>query len=399
MEKNNQTIQLFNKYRSRIGWNKINNTEKYFKKLERKYNTLFYEVMSIADERQQGNKINPYEIMNSRFDFSMDISNLFISKLFESFFNKYDLYSFEWTPKYILDLGCGNGAITCFLSILFPNAQIVGIDNEKNCINVANQLKEKLNIANCKFINIDYFDYETNDKYDLIFSFTFIKELLDETVFNNYDKFAIDELKELDVNDKDLELSNVLSSMEYLLSDNGSLFCIERLGNFRELMFFINNYESGSLKCDFHRSTYIDFKNPDDEMEFIPALFFKRKISRSSFDEIFYYYSQLEDIEDKEIFNSALYNEALFNSINPKELIASVKCIYNNGSGTEYYEWWKGSYFHIIVNRTTNNFFKTSLYPKISKQEIDNQINSIFELRKHDCEISLKDDNREKVFD
>ena len=51
----------------------------------------------------------------------------------------------------ILDMGCGNGVLTCFLAMRYPDSFVTGLDFSANAIYVAKELAEKLQIENVDF--------------------------------------------------------------------------------------------------------------------------------------------------------------------------------------------------------------------------------------------------------
>ena len=53
--------------------------------------------------------------------------------------------------KSLLDVGCGNGIITCFLAQQMPYARIVGIDCDDNAITAAQALARKIGLQNVEF--------------------------------------------------------------------------------------------------------------------------------------------------------------------------------------------------------------------------------------------------------
>jgi ubiquinone/menaquinone biosynthesis C-methylase UbiE len=69
----------------------------------------------------------------------------------------------------VLDVGCGTGSISKDIAnIVGENGKVTGIDNTENFI-----LSGKISyesVANLKLINIDLFDYNPDEKYDLIVS-------------------------------------------------------------------------------------------------------------------------------------------------------------------------------------------------------------------------------------
>lgn len=68
--------------------------------------------------------------------------------------------------SYILDIGCGTGSpIASYLAS--NNYKVLGIDCSKEMIKIANSK----NIANARFINIDFFSFKSKEKFDAIIAF------------------------------------------------------------------------------------------------------------------------------------------------------------------------------------------------------------------------------------
>jgi len=69
----------------------------------------------------------------------------------------------------VLDVGCGTGSISKDIAnIVGENGKVTGIDNTENFI-LSGQ-KNYQSVANLELINIDLFDYNPEEKYDLIVS-------------------------------------------------------------------------------------------------------------------------------------------------------------------------------------------------------------------------------------
>lgn len=67
----------------------------------------------------------------------------------------------------ILDIGCGNGILTCFLALQHPGARVTGLDLSQNAVAVARQLSEHLRTANTHFTLPETV---RNTGYDTLFS-------------------------------------------------------------------------------------------------------------------------------------------------------------------------------------------------------------------------------------
>jgi ubiquinone/menaquinone biosynthesis C-methylase UbiE len=69
----------------------------------------------------------------------------------------------------VLDVGCGTGSISKDIAnIVGENGKVTGIDNTENFILSGQSTYHS--VANLKLINIDLFDYNPEEKYDLIVS-------------------------------------------------------------------------------------------------------------------------------------------------------------------------------------------------------------------------------------
>ena len=74
----------------------------------------------------------------------------------------------DFEPKSILELGCGTGNLTHFLTAKYPNAKITAVDISTECIN---ECKIRLPEENIEYINSDFRDLELpENSFDLIVS-------------------------------------------------------------------------------------------------------------------------------------------------------------------------------------------------------------------------------------
>jgi len=92
-------------------------------------------------------------------------------------YEKASLHQKEWGQKIanelnlkgnerILDLGCGDGAITFQLAEYVPNGEVIGIDASQGMIEAAMEKKK----GNLKFILMDINDLNYKNEFDVIFS-------------------------------------------------------------------------------------------------------------------------------------------------------------------------------------------------------------------------------------
>jgi release factor glutamine methyltransferase len=68
----------------------------------------------------------------------------------------------------ILDLCTGSGCIALALAHAFPDAQVVGVDNNPAAVILAQHNAQRLSITNCTWLVSDLFEHCTDQQFDLI---------------------------------------------------------------------------------------------------------------------------------------------------------------------------------------------------------------------------------------
>ena len=87
---------------------------------------------------------------------------VFFRRVLEYLFS-YDTF---WNGN-ILDIGCGNGILTCFLALRYPEALVTGMDLSKNALSVARELAQRLSVTNVQFVEAGALEQR---KYDTLFT-------------------------------------------------------------------------------------------------------------------------------------------------------------------------------------------------------------------------------------
>lgn len=84
---------------------------------------------------------------------------------------KYGLRGIVNKKSHILDIGCNTGFVDLMMAQEVES--IVGIEYDLTLVNIANMVKEYLNIKNCSFINADFNEWRMNnvERYSVVFSF------------------------------------------------------------------------------------------------------------------------------------------------------------------------------------------------------------------------------------
>ena len=148
----------------------------------------------------------------------------------------------------ILDAACGNGFNTKMLAYEIPNSKIIGIDMNKNIIDLAIKYNTHPNI---QYICDDLLNYNTNIK----FKYIFFLEILEHIRFEHH-YTIIDKLLDLLTDDGLLFIStpNELDNPDCHSEHIGLMNRERTLG-------FINKYKNNFVNTEFFDNTKLDSEN------------------------------------------------------------------------------------------------------------------------------------------
>jgi len=76
-------------------------------------------------------------------------------------------------PRRILDLACGDGLVTCFYAVLFPDAEVVALDGCKLCLTTTRSIASRLGLKNLRIVEGDASQLSTifsGQHFDVIIS-------------------------------------------------------------------------------------------------------------------------------------------------------------------------------------------------------------------------------------
>ena len=145
-------------------------------------------------------------------------------------------------PNKIVDIGCGPGNSTSVLASRWKNADILGIDYSANMIKKAQE-----SYPNMKWLECDISKWETNEKYDIIFSNAAIQWIFDHKrlfskilrLLNKKGTLAF-QIPQYD----EMAISKVIDEEYHILFPNDN-FSISKVFEFHNAGFYyelLNNY-------------------------------------------------------------------------------------------------------------------------------------------------------------
>ena len=128
-----------------------------------------------------------YSKKNEALDLSLAISEMFDADYIRKMCNHIAEH-IECFGKTILDVGCDNGIITCFIARLCPEARITGIDRCEESICSARQLAQKLGVSNVEFVRASIESY-SGGQFDTVLESRVIQENISDPEISVFDTF------------------------------------------------------------------------------------------------------------------------------------------------------------------------------------------------------------------
>ncbi len=132
-----------------------------------------------AQGQRKSARKDTYDLKNATYELSLDFSRGRWGDYYRSLTGALESL-LSGTPERILDLGCDNGIIACYLAVRYPNAEVVGIDVSEAAVEVAREHAERLGISNASFRVGDASNGEAvldGPPFDLVTSFLLFNEI------------------------------------------------------------------------------------------------------------------------------------------------------------------------------------------------------------------------------
>lgn len=363
-------------YFQTLGLRPAKSIDNFWRDLKRKYpKSLIAELENIVESRAEGNQeTDLYEFKNQSLSLSLDFST-WSTDLYRRFLEWFTASNID-TPTKVLDIGCDNGIITCFLAKHYPDSEFLGIDISANSIKVARELATKLELKNVTFECINAFEVQNTygNYFDMVISVRSLHEMFEEISDSRYWS-----LKDFENNTTFAKKSEELSKItNTLVEAGGRLVTFERLPRDVNVASFIKLLNSTGLCLNESVSHLISFQEVG-ELEQMPLLVFEKKTSSIySGEDLLRIMCNTYGKERPVIQCDSTYDgviaEMLMENINNKKFLKGLNINFYDGSGQCRYELWKNENFVIAYDYSNIGF--RSL--KIISLDVENE--SIMEL-------------------
>lgn len=184
---------------------------------------LFAYMNEMAEESQKNLEVlrkKFYDLKNSGLNTSLIITSAFYYDYFEKLL-EYLYQNIDEIDGRVLVVGCDCGIEACFLKVVKPELDVVGIDINSNAIAISNELAKKLNL-DVQFENKPL--SHIVDKYDAVISFRTAHENVDLSKEGYYHFARFDEKQSYYCEQFDAYANEIVS----VLDEYGILISMER---------------------------------------------------------------------------------------------------------------------------------------------------------------------------
>lgn len=326
------------------------NLHQFWRELDSKYPPPKVKELERAYAKLEDNdEAGFYEAIFADFEIALMFSGLRIS-LYQCAIDWIQDSLKDLSPKHILDAGCGNGILTCYLAKRFPEATITGADISESGIEQAQKLAEQLSLTNINLIVGDIKDTIFNQTFDVILSVAALEVT---------SPFLIKQLHNL---------------CKYL-NDDGIMLNFEKLSNPQIQKFFVEALGESALHPDLEKSKWLSYENAEGDEINLPAFASAKK---SDQEPVLFELLQSFLLPESNLlsnldlsYKQEALSELLFNQLNPKVLVRGYKGDFHDGSGTYWFEQWQSGPFALLYEHTDQGYKNLRIKPLYLAYEFD----------------------------
>lgn len=279
----------------------------------------------------------------------------------------------ETQPEIIVDAGCGNGIISCYLATHFPESKVFGFDISDAAIECAVQLAQKLGLTNVEFIAADANELSSKLPIepgcaDLIISVASLGPVGREKravslvpLYSLYEKCS------------QLEGSGAVSQLvPYLHAERGLFVSYDKVGDLATQLLWSANIQKTDLGIDLQKTAWVSYDNIEQDTVTLPAIVASKKVAKASGDELSsFFVSNCLEFENLSLdYGKEAIAELIFSYINPKIFIDGGRAVYNDGSGIYWYEVWKAGPFALTFEHTDQGFRSLRVSPALDLEQL-----------------------------
>lgn len=261
---------LVEAYLRSVGIRSVQDRAMFLEGLGKTYGPIGERVAAAISAREEGEDVDVYALKNSTLALSIHVTSQYCSQMYGEFLCWLLSRRFP-APKSVLDVGCDNGVLTCFYAVVYPEAEVVGMDRCAQGIACARELAMRLDLANVRFEVGDLRNADAmfvRQSFDLLVSTTVFHEVLQvpaDMPGRPMDAIAI--------GPEDSDSVRIVTGLARLLrAETGRWLSMERWPDAPSLAWWIRLLNQAGLHIIADQSTLLKMCNMDGEHEALPVV-------------------------------------------------------------------------------------------------------------------------------
>jgi len=189
------------------------------------------------------------------------------------------LQTLSFEPTRILDIGCDDGAMTCALGLLFPNAEVVGIDQYKISIKQAQKFAKTHMSKAPTFIQKNIIEDSLDDlgEFDLVVAKNVFFECMNlrntPQIWRSHDWFEY--FNTLNPNDPSI------ATLVSLVKEKGRVYSTERITNAFDLGIWSKLWCSQGMSLSIDDCDFMTARTNIDSPDKLPFIVFEKGNTQS----------------------------------------------------------------------------------------------------------------------
>ena len=334
----------------------------YARRIEKRFGQAGSALLDLGDRKAAGEDVNLYPPKNGNLDLSLAVSSQSFSVQHAAFLT-WLARDNNRPPRRVLDIGCENGVLTCAVALLFPDAQVIGLDREATAINRASELAVRCAVVNAQFVCTALEDFSpAEDKYDLVIAAWMFHEASGDALNTHlFDTIPL-------TLDEDIELNKEhvswLRCVRMLLAGDGRFIGVNRWQTPHKTLNWVRDCESAGLELNLGLSYMLECSCKVNGSEAYPLTVHRPATGANpvTADDILalHSYPYFRDHADQSVIKD-FPAEAVYRGLRITDLVYSVELSFLDGSGTERVEIGLAGPMSFHYRATTRGFRQLAL--------------------------------------
>lgn len=364
-------------YLSEIDLKGYDSLHAFWRELDSKYPRAEVKLLEHAYARlEEGDEESFYHAIYQNYDTAFSFAGLRIP-LYKSVSDWVVKSLDDYVPRTILDAGCGNGILTCYLARLYPEAKVLGVDINEFAVKHAQTLAEKLNLTNVQFqlgdTGKDEFRVDTKTgSFDLILS---VASMGPQQEFD-FSISADDSSLAAWFSEKGLKCASPqLENLGTQLSKNGWFLTFEKLNNAKSQLSWMGALKNASLFPDVEKSQWLSYECIEGDIVSLPAIVCCGVQSASDAyfvqDALSFLLQKSNPLSSLDLsFGQEALCDLLFNQLHPKIMRYGCRADFHDGSGSYFYEIWDAGPLRLSYEHTSRGYRNLRILPLYAASEL-----------------------------